>query len=52
MVGLVVAIGPSPRPRRMGLMIAAVASAHQMPLFTRNAGDIVGLDNVLTTISV
>ncbi|CAN5786107.1 hypothetical protein BH24ACT5_BH24ACT5_14280 [soil metagenome] len=52
LVGLVIAIGRSPTPRRMDLMIAAVASAHQLPLFTRNASDFVGLESVLTTITV
>lgn len=32
-------------------MIAAVASAHQIPLYTRIADDFVGLESVLTTVA-
>ncbi|WP_433522603.1 type II toxin-antitoxin system VapC family toxin [Nocardia pseudovaccinii] len=52
MAKLVVAAGRNPKPRKMDLMIAAVASVHDLPLFTRNADDFKGLDPFLTVISV
>jgi predicted nucleic acid-binding protein len=52
MVGLVFASGRNPRPRRIDLMIAAVASIHQIPLYTRNPRDFRGLDSVLTITAV
>jgi toxin FitB len=52
MVGLVIASGRNPRPRRMDLMIAAVASANRIPLYTRNPKDFTGLDPVLSVVSV
>ena len=39
-----VATGRSPRPRRLDLMIAAIASINGMPLITRNGADFVGLE--------
>lgn len=50
LVTLVLAVGRDPRPRRMGLMIAAIASARGLPLFTRNPDDFKGLDGVLTVV--
>jgi predicted nucleic acid-binding protein len=41
-----------PRPRRMDLMIAAIASAHDLPLFTRNIDDFAGLEDMVTVIPV
>jgi predicted nucleic acid-binding protein len=52
LVALVINAGRSPRPRRMDLMIGAVASAHGLPLFTRNARDFRGLQDVLTVVEV
>ncbi|MCM2412459.1 type II toxin-antitoxin system VapC family toxin [Streptomyces sp. RKAG290] len=52
LVSLVVAAGRNPRPRRMGLMIAAIASARGLPLFTRNAGDFKGLEGALIVVAV
>ncbi|MGW4246569.1 type II toxin-antitoxin system VapC family toxin [Nocardia sp. NPDC004722] len=52
MTKLVVASGRSPKPRRMDLMIAAIASANDLPLFTRNADDFKGLDPLLTVVGV
>ncbi|MEU1490453.1 type II toxin-antitoxin system VapC family toxin [Streptomyces sp. NPDC005776] len=52
MVSLVVAAGGNPRPRRMDLMIASIASVRGLPLFTRNADDFKGLEGVLTVVAV
>jgi toxin FitB len=41
-----------PRPRRLDLMIAAIASSRGLPLYTRNVGDFAGLDDMLTVIAV
>jgi predicted nucleic acid-binding protein len=41
-----------PRPRRPDLMIAAIASAHDLPLFTRNRDDFAGLEGMVTVIAV
>ncbi|MCX4095178.1 type II toxin-antitoxin system VapC family toxin [Nocardia sp. alder85J] len=49
---LVVAAGRNPRPRRLDLMIAATATLHRVPLFTRNVDDFKGLDSQLTVIAV
>lgn len=50
MSGLIVAAGRSPKPRKLGLMIGAVASVNDLPLYTRNPKDFEGLDSVLTVI--
>jgi toxin FitB len=52
MAGLVIAGGRSPKPRRFDLMIAAVASVHRLPLYTRNPKDFADLGSVLTTVAV
>ena len=52
LAGLVIAAGRNPRPRRMDLMIAAIASVNGLPLYTRNPKDFAGLDTVLETIAV
>ncbi|MEV5649134.1 type II toxin-antitoxin system VapC family toxin [Nocardia sp. NPDC052254] len=52
MAKLVVSSGRNPKPRRMDLMIAAIASANDIPLFTRNADDFKGLDALLTLVSI
>jgi predicted nucleic acid-binding protein len=52
MASLLRVAGSDPRPRRMDLQIAATASAHQIPLVTRNAKDFLGLERVLRVISV
>ncbi|MFD9427624.1 MULTISPECIES: type II toxin-antitoxin system VapC family toxin [unclassified Streptomyces] len=52
LVALAVAAGRDPRPRRMDLMIASVASIRGLPLFTRNADDFKGLEGALTVVAV
>lgn len=52
MVALVVAAGRTHRPRRLDLMIAATASEHGFPLFTRNPDDFRGLEMAVTVIGV
>ncbi|MGH3822877.1 MAG: type II toxin-antitoxin system VapC family toxin [Pseudonocardiaceae bacterium] len=52
LVALAIAGGRDPRPRRMDLMIAAIASTRDLPLYTRNAQDFKGLDSVVTVIGV
>lgn len=52
LVGLTVAAGRDPKPRRFDLMIAAIASVHGLPLFTRNGKDFKGLERVVTVVSV
>ncbi|MGH3764641.1 MAG: type II toxin-antitoxin system VapC family toxin [Pseudonocardiaceae bacterium] len=52
LVALAIAAGRDPRPRKMDLMIAAIASTRDVQLYTRNADDFKGLDGVLTVIAV
>ncbi|TCC44530.1 type II toxin-antitoxin system VapC family toxin [Kribbella capetownensis] len=52
LVALVISAGRDPRSRRMDLMIAAIASSRGLPLYTRNAADFEGLDDVLTVRAV
>jgi predicted nucleic acid-binding protein len=52
LVTLAIAAGRDPRPRRMDLMIAAIASVQGLPLFTRNADDFKGLDGSLTVVAI
>jgi len=47
---LVLAHGRQPRPRRLDLMIAAVALSNDLPLITLNRDDFLGLDSVLTVV--
>ncbi|GAA5066558.1 hypothetical protein GCM10023318_54870 [Nocardia callitridis] len=49
---LVVAAGRSPEPRKLDLMIAAIASANDLPLYTANTADFLALEPVLTVVSV
>ncbi|MER5625263.1 hypothetical protein ABT061_29930 [Streptosporangium sp. NPDC002544] len=52
LVALTIAANRDPRPRRMDLMIAAVASTRGLPLYTRNDADFKGLENVVTIVPV
>jgi toxin FitB len=52
LVALTAAANRNPKPRRMDLMIAAIASACGLPLYTRNAKDLVGLGDVLEIVEV
>lgn len=52
LVALTVVANRNPRPRRIDLMIAATAAAHQLPLYARNADDFRGLAKAVTVIAV
>lgn len=52
LVGLAISAGRDPRPRRMDLMIAAIASTRGLPLYTRNAKDFKGLEDVLMVLAI
>lgn len=45
-------VGRQPRGRIVDLYIASVAVAHDLPLYTRNAGDLRGLEQLLTVVAV
>src|SRR5699024_1439077 len=45
-------IAANRRPKPPDVMIAAVASVHGLPLYTRNADDFVGLDSAVRVVSV
>ncbi len=44
--------GRQPRARSMDLLIAATAHAHSARLYTRNAGDFDGLNDLLEVVAV
>ena len=48
----VVAAGRRPRSRVMDLLIAATAHAHSARLYTRNAGDLNGLEHLIEIVPV
>ncbi|MEU0502812.1 type II toxin-antitoxin system VapC family toxin [Nocardia sp. NPDC005998] len=52
LVALTMAAKRDPKPRRMDLLIAAVASSRGLPLYTRNSKDFRGLESMLEIISV
>lgn len=52
LAALVRAAGRTPRPRRLDLMIASIASVYRLPLFTRNPRDFAGLESLLIVIGV
>ena len=48
----VLEIGRQPRARTMDLLIAATAHAHDASVYTRNARDFAGLEDLVKVISV
>jgi predicted nucleic acid-binding protein len=52
LVAMTVAANRDPRPRRLDLMIAAIASSRGSPLFTRNADDFSHLDDTVDVVVV
>jgi predicted nucleic acid-binding protein len=48
----VLASGRKPRSRLADLMLAAIARANQLPLYTTNPADFAGLDDLITVIPV
>ena len=52
LVALTLEAKRDPKPRRLDLMIAAIASSRGLPLYTRNIGDFAGLDDMVTVIEV
>lgn len=48
----VVEIGRQPRARTMDLLIAATAHAHDARLYTRNAKDLIGLEQLIEIVPV
>jgi predicted nucleic acid-binding protein len=46
------AAGRSSRPRLADLLIASTAAANALTLYTRNPGDFVGLEEIVTVIAV
>jgi predicted nucleic acid-binding protein len=52
LVALALEANRDPRPRRMDLMIAAIASSRDLPLYTRNKDDFRGLADIVEIIAV
>ncbi|MEV6219944.1 type II toxin-antitoxin system VapC family toxin [Nocardia sp. NPDC051833] len=52
LVALTIAANRDPRPRRMDLLIAAIASANDLPLYTRNSADFKVLESMLEIVAV
>jgi predicted nucleic acid-binding protein len=48
----VISTGPKPRRRAVDLMIASVAIAEDLPLFTTHPADFAGLGHLLTVVAV
>jgi hypothetical protein len=48
----VLAAGRKPRARTADLMIASVAIANRLPLYTTNPDDFAGLDTLVTVVAV
>ncbi|GAA2672714.1 MULTISPECIES: type II toxin-antitoxin system VapC family toxin [Actinosynnema] len=52
LVTLTLQAGRDPRPRKIDLMIAAIASSRDLPLYTRNVKDFTGLDGMVEVVQV
>lgn len=52
LVALTVAANRNPRPRRLDLMIAAIASSRGLQLYTRNGDDFKGLGEAVDVVVV
>ncbi len=52
MAAVVRRAGRNPRPRRMDLQIAATATAHAIPLMTRDVAGFAGLERLLDVVVV
>ncbi|MGB3443606.1 MAG: type II toxin-antitoxin system VapC family toxin [Actinophytocola sp.] len=52
LVALTLEAKRDPKPRRLDLMIAAIASSRGLPLYTRNINDFAGLDDMVTVVAV
>ncbi len=52
LAGAVVHAGRQPRSRVFDLLIAATAHAHEARLYTRNPGDLAGLDDLIEIVAV
>ena len=46
------AVGRTPRRRVADLMIASIAAANRLPLYTTNPGDFAGLDRLVNVVAV
>ncbi|MEV0682563.1 type II toxin-antitoxin system VapC family toxin [Nocardia sp. NPDC050378] len=47
LIAAVLATGRNPKPRRIDLLIASIASAHRLPLYTVNPKDFAGLEGLV-----
>ena len=47
LIAAVLGVGRNPKPRRIDLLIASIASAHRLPLFTVNPKDFAGLEGLV-----
>jgi toxin FitB len=52
LVALTLEANRNPRPRRIGLMVAAIASVRGLPLYTRNTADFTGLADMVEVVAV
>ncbi|MFI9387180.1 type II toxin-antitoxin system VapC family toxin [Kutzneria sp. NPDC052558] len=52
LVALTLEANRDPKPRRLDLMIAAIASVRDLPLYTRNEADFKGLEDMVEVVAV